>query len=105
MVKAILFSVCLAFLSIGNTGDISCRDVSLQVVCGAETVCRNMGCPNDGIPALDGTGFQNGKGQAGNAGINQGSCGNTCISDGTNCPNDGVPALDGTGYQKGHGKR
>ena len=51
-------------------------------------------CPNDGVPALDGTGYRGGRNNA------DGSTENAeCPND--LCPNDGVPARDGTGYRGG----
>ena len=72
-------------------------------------VCINDECPNDGVPAQDGTGYQggrsdengNGNGNSGNGGYGVCANGGICVNE--NCPNDGVPARDGTGYRGGRG--
>ena len=56
---------------------------------GGSAECPNDLCPNDGVPALDGTGYRGGR---------NGADGNSAT---TICPNDGVPARDGTGYRGG----
>ena len=49
-------------------------------------------CPNDGVPARDGTGYRGGRNGA------DGDSANTL------CPNDGTPARDGTGYRGGRNR-
>lgn len=56
---------------------------------GGSAECPNDLCPNDGVPALDGTGYRGGRNGA------DGNSANTA------CPNGGTPARDGTGYRGG----
>lgn len=69
------------------------NEVANQYQNGQMTSEVNENCPNDGVRALDGTGYQGGNGQKSEACVNE------------NCPNDGVRALDGTGYKRRVGQK
>lgn len=93
--------------------------------------CTNPDCPNDGVPARDGSGYKGGRTETTTSadssketttaedsaeettvtekqttaqnGNRNGNCPNMVNGECTNpdCPNGGVPALDGSGYKGG----
>ena len=96
--KALAVSMILSLLTTGGAAAYAVQtQAPAEAAVQPTAVEQTVVCPNDGVPALDGTGYQGGRDENSN-GANGGN-GDVCIND--ECPNGGVPAQDGTGYQGG----
>ena len=117
MKKAIVIGMFLTALAIGGTSvSAAPQNTDVQTSLGARGICAVQGiaCPNDGSPALDGTGYRGGNGswtidESICIGCPAGNCSGAALCPYPecpcqNCPNDGVPARDGTGYRAGRGQ-
>lgn len=108
--KALAISMILSLLTTGGAAAYAVQtQASAEPAAQSTAVSQTVVCSNDGVPALDGTGYQggrsdengNGNGNSGNGGYGVCANGGVCVNE--TAPHDGVPARDGTGYRGGRG--
>ena len=104
MKRLLIALLSMSLVTVGGITASAQTNEAEPVIANAAVSCSALAnCPNNGIPALDGTGYQGGRNEDFVNSITTDSSTDSTTGTGINpnCPNNGIPPRDGTGYQGG----